>query len=98
MVAASGDLGEVASESSTEPQLSSVMNKGTSIPRRMHIPNMAFSNLYVYLKILYLIFLLTFLSILIYISEGIFTVLSFILKTKTTEVFSMPYKFSVFPK
>ena len=48
MVAASGDLGEVAFESSTEPQLSSVMNKGTPIPR-MYIPNMAFSNLYVYL-------------------------------------------------
>ena len=51
MVAHLCDLG-VASESSTEPQLSSVMNKGTPIPR-MHIPNMAFSNLY--LKLLYLI-------------------------------------------
>ena len=53
MVAASGDLGvKLLLNSSPEPQLSSVMNKRTSIPRRMHIPNMAFSNLNVYLKLL----------------------------------------------
>ena len=53
MVAASGDLGvKLLLNSSPEPQLSSVMNKRTSMPRRMHIPNMAFRNLNVYLKLL----------------------------------------------